>query len=150
MTKRKRETVCRNRRGRKPAFSIGEDRAILETWGDLISTSRSVRNKQYAQLGARALCPDGKPDSRFSWLATARKARQSVLTELGRVARTQGDEAARDVAARVCHLAEIGEISTTREAEKVIRAMRLKTSIAETVSEIESEPSCQTAATAAS
>jgi hypothetical protein len=122
----KSETASANRgRGRKPAFSIGEDVAISSVWGGLITTRRSIRNKQYAAVGARAICPDGRPDPRHAWLATNDKARQSVLTELGRIARRQGNEAARVMANQVVEMVAAGAISTTREAESFLRETRL-------------------------
>jgi hypothetical protein len=53
---RKSETVSKTRmlgkRGRPPAFPIGEDVAVSSVWGGLITTKRSIRNKQYAAVGA--------------------------------------------------------------------------------------------------
>jgi hypothetical protein len=131
---RKSETASINhKRGRPPAFSIGEDAVIEQAWGNLISSKRSIRNKQYAALGARAICPGGVPDPRYAWLATTDKARQSVLTELGRIARQHGDQVARAEADLIVEMVKAGSISTTREAEGFLRKARLR--VADTVAE---------------
>jgi hypothetical protein len=90
--------------------------------------------------GQRAIIrSDGQADPRYAWLATNDKARQGVLTELGRIARQYGEERARMMADLIAEMAAAGAISTTREAEVFLREARLRKPISETVSE---RPQC--------
>ena len=123
------ETVSeKRRRGRRPAFPLGEDAAITAVWGGLITTKRSLRNKQYCVEGARAICPEGQRTARYAWFANDQRCRQAVLVELGRIAMRYGDATARSMADELAHKAAAGELSTTREAAAWLRQARLRQS----------------------
>ena len=103
------ETVSeKRRRGRRPAFPLGEDAAITAVWGGLITTKRSLRNKQYCVEGARAICPEGQRTARYAWFANDQRCRQAVLVELGRIAMRYGDATARSMADELAHKAAAG------------------------------------------
>jgi hypothetical protein len=119
------------RRGRRPVFEPTDDAAVLSVYSDLITTKRSLRNKQYSVLGLRAIRPEGvdKPNPRHNWFAgDGRNYRQAVLVQLGRIAARFGDAVAMTMADKVADGVAAGDFTTTRDAAAWLRWARLSTS----------------------
>jgi hypothetical protein len=123
---RKSETASTKLRGRPRIFPIGEEVAAKAQFGGMVSTTRGLRNKQYAIAAARVLFRGGQRDPRYAWIATDAKMRQAVLVEIGRIAVRFGPDTARAVADSVVARAAAGRFTTTKQAAAWIRNGRLE------------------------
>jgi hypothetical protein len=125
------EAASEKRRGRPRTYDKNGMAALKTIWND-VQTDRHLQNKRWELKGQKVLWPDDHARfdvNEFTWIVDWNRFRATnkvnsgkwgIVSEIGRLADAQGDDAARDAARAVCEFK-----LATKAAVAVLRRVRL-------------------------